>query len=156
MSNRVTSVLLGLVIAALMAPAAFAEKPPWAGGGRGGGGNPGTADIYGDMVLIDRDANGVPITTYGVGPQDVWGEVPQPIMLAPKATAADCPLWYVGGVPSDELVKDIQNHVKKETAPYKYPREVEFVTELPKTVSGKIRRVELRKMEEERKLKKAS
>lgn len=104
MSNRVTSVLLGLVIAALMAPAAFAEKPPWAGGGRGGGGNPGTADIYGDMVLIDRDANGVPITTYGVGPQDVWGQVPQPIMLAPKATAADCPLWYVGGVPSEELV----------------------------------------------------
>jgi acetyl-CoA synthetase len=53
---------------------------------------------------------------------------------------------------SDELVKEIQDHVKRETAPYKYPREIEFMTELPKTVSGKIRRVELRKMEEDRKL----
>ncbi|NOY44551.1 MAG: hypothetical protein GXP50_03740, partial [Deltaproteobacteria bacterium] len=49
-------------------------------------------------------------------------------------------------------IKELQDHVKKETAPYKYPREIEFVKELPKTVSGKIRRVELRKMEEERKL----
>jgi len=46
--------------------------------------------------------------------------------------------------PSDELVKEIQNHVKHKTAPYKYPRVVEFVTELPKTISGKIRRVEIR------------
>ena len=45
---------------------------------------------------------------------------------------------------SDELVKDLQNHVKKTTAPYKYPRVVEFVTELPKTISGKIRRVQIR------------
>ncbi|TLN17663.1 acetyl-CoA synthetase, partial [bacterium] len=55
---------------------------------------------------------------------------------------------------TEELAKDIQNHVKRETAPYKYPREVEFVTELPKTISGKVRRVELRKLEEERKAKK--
>ena len=45
---------------------------------------------------------------------------------------------------SDELVKELQNHVKKTTAPYKYPRVVEFVTELPKTISGKIRRVQIR------------
>ncbi|MEN6456102.1 MAG: AMP-binding protein [Prolixibacteraceae bacterium] len=45
---------------------------------------------------------------------------------------------------SDELVKEIQDHVKHTTAPYKYPRIVEFVTELPKTISGKIRRVEIR------------
>ncbi len=44
----------------------------------------------------------------------------------------------------DELIKEIQNHVKKVTAPYKYPRIIEFVTELPKTISGKIRRVEIR------------
>ena len=43
-----------------------------------------------------------------------------------------------------ELVKEIQNHVKRVTAPYKYPRVVEFVTELPKTISGKIRRVAIR------------
>ena len=49
---------------------------------------------------------------------------------------------------SDELVKEIQNHVKRVTAPYKYPRIVEFVNELPKTISGKIRRVEIRQKED--------
>lgn len=44
----------------------------------------------------------------------------------------------------DDLVKELQNHVKRETAPYKYPRIIEFVDELPKTISGKIRRVEIR------------
>lgn len=44
----------------------------------------------------------------------------------------------------EELIKEIQNHVKRVTAPYKYPRIVEFVDELPKTISGKIRRVEIR------------
>jgi len=47
--------------------------------------------------------------------------------------------------PSDELKKEIQEYVKSHTAPYKYPRVVEFVTALPKTISGKIRRTELRK-----------
>ena len=46
--------------------------------------------------------------------------------------------------PSDALAKELQQYVKKATAPYKYPRVVEFVTELPKTISGKIRRVEIR------------
>ncbi|WP_291855979.1 hypothetical protein [Marinilabilia sp.] len=41
-------------------------------------------------------------------------------------------------------MKEIQDHVKQTTAPYKYPRIVEFVNELPKTISGKIRRVEIR------------
>ena len=44
-----------------------------------------------------------------------------------------------------ELVKELQDHVKRVTAPYKYPRVIEFVDELPKTISGKIRRVEIRK-----------
>ena len=44
----------------------------------------------------------------------------------------------------DELVNELQMHVKHETAPYKYPRIIEFVDELPKTISGKIRRVEIR------------
>ena len=44
----------------------------------------------------------------------------------------------------DDLVKELQQHVKKVTAPYKYPRIIEFVDELPKTISGKIRRVEIR------------
>ncbi len=45
---------------------------------------------------------------------------------------------------SDNLVKELQDHVKRVTAPYKYPRIIEFVDELPKTISGKIRRVEIR------------
>ncbi len=49
-----------------------------------------------------------------------------------------------GYTASDELAAQLQEHVKKVTAPYKYPRIVEFVTELPKTISGKIRRVEIR------------
>ncbi|MFC4356783.1 acyl-CoA synthetase [Halobium salinum] len=54
-----------------------------------------------------------------------------------------------GYEPSDELVEEIQQFMKEETAPYKYPRRVEFVDELPKTSSGKIRRIELRKREEQ-------
>ena len=49
-----------------------------------------------------------------------------------------------GYEPSDELVKDIQNFVKKTTAPYKYPRIVDFVKELPKTISGKIKRKDIK------------
>ena len=52
-----------------------------------------------------------------------------------------------GVEPSDELVRELQDHCKQVTAPYKYPREIEFLPELPKTISGKIRRVELRERE---------
>ena len=48
------------------------------------------------------------------------------------------------GQEGPDLIKELQNHVKKVTAPYKYPRVIEFVDELPKTISGKIRRVEIR------------
>ena len=44
----------------------------------------------------------------------------------------------------EALIKEIQEHVKSVTAPYKYPRIIEFVNELPKTISGKIRRTEIR------------
>ena len=50
--------------------------------------------------------------------------------------------------PSEELAKELQEHVKKVTAPYKYPRIIEFVKELPKTISGKIRRVQIRNEDE--------
>ena len=52
---------------------------------------------------------------------------------------------------SDALVKELQNHVKRVTAPYKYPRIIEFVDELPKTISGKIRRVEIRANDNQKK-----
>ncbi|WNF36064.1 acyl--CoA ligase [Bacillaceae bacterium IKA-2] len=51
-------------------------------------------------------------------------------------------------IAGDTLIKELQEHVKMLTAPYKYPRKVEFVSDLPKTISGKIRRIELRKQEQ--------
>ncbi|MCL2382079.1 MAG: AMP-binding protein [Treponema sp.] len=60
--------------------------------------------------------------------------------MAVKATVILAKGWEA----SEELKVELQNHVKKTTAPYKYPRIVEFVSELPKTISGKIRRVQIR------------
>ena len=54
-----------------------------------------------------------------------------------------------GYTPSEELTKELQKHVKKLTAPYKYPRVVEYVDELPKTVGGKIKRALIRKTDED-------
>jgi acetyl-CoA synthetase len=67
-------------------------------------------------------------------PDDIRGQVV-------KATIILAPEYRPG---NEDLAKEIQEHVKSVTAPYKYPRIVEFVTELPKTISGKIRRVEIR------------
>jgi len=61
-------------------------------------------------------------------------------------------ILHDGSKASDDLVKDIQKHAKNVAAPYKYPREIEFVEELPKTQSGKIKRKQLRELEKERKL----
>jgi acyl-coenzyme A synthetase/AMP-(fatty) acid ligase len=55
-----------------------------------------------------------------------------------------------GYPPTDALAGELQEHVKTVTAPYKYPREIEFVLDLPKTISGKIRRTELRRLERAR------
>lgn len=69
--------------------------------------------------------------------------VPDPIRgMVVKATVVLSDKYKSEAGP--ELVLELQNHVKHETAPYKYPRVVEFVDELPKTISGKIRRVEIR------------
>ncbi len=74
--------------------------------------------------------------------------VPDPIRgMVVKATI----VLAKGYTPSDQLAREIQNYVKEQTAPYKYPRIIEFVDELPKTISGKIRRVELRKPVDARK-----
>jgi len=67
--------------------------------------------------------------------------VPDPVRgQAVKATVVLAP----GYEPSDELTRRLQNWVKAETAPYKYPRVIEYVGELPKTISGKIKRAEIR------------
>lgn len=68
-------------------------------------------------------------------PDDVRGQVVKATIVLAKD--------YVR-LAGEDLIKDIQNHVKRITAPYKYPRIVEFVKELPKTISGKIRRVAIR------------
>src|SRR6266568_3517354 len=74
-------------------------------------------------------------------PDEMRGEIVKAfIILAPGFTA------------SPELASELQEHVKRVTAPYKYPREIEFVESLPKTISGKIRRVELRDMERQKRL----
>ncbi len=74
-------------------------------------------------------------------PDEMRGEIVKAfVILAPGYTA------------SPELGSELQDHVKRVTAPYKYPREVEFVESLPKTISGKIRRVELREMERKKKV----
>lgn len=55
-----------------------------------------------------------------------------------------------GYEPSEALIKELQDHVKHVTAPYKYPRQIEFVKELPKTFSGKIRRAQLREQDRQK------
>lgn len=71
-------------------------------------------------------------------PDEVRGQVVKATIVLAKGYTA-----------SEELKKELQDHVKRTTAPYKYPRVVEFVEELPKTISGKIRRVEIRSKDAE-------
>ena len=75
-------------------------------------------------------------------PDDIRG-------MVVKATVVLADEWKSKA--DDTLIKELQNHVKHETAPYKYPRVIEFVDELPKTISGKIRRVEIREKDNQKK-----
>jgi len=84
-----------------------------------------------ESALMEHDAV-VETAITGV-PDPVRGQIVKATIVLKK-----------GYEPTEELKKELQEHVKKLTAPYKYPRIIEFVTELPKTISGKIRRVELR------------
>lgn len=87
-----------------------------------------------ESALIEHPA--VAESAVVASPHEVRGEVVKAfVVLAP------------GYVESEELALSLQEQVRKSTAPYKYPRKVEFVSELPKTISGKIRRVELRQRE---------
>ena len=123
----------------------------------------GTYDT-GDMAWRDSDGyywfegrsdDVIKCSGYRIGPFEVENALmTHPSVLECAVTAAPDPVrgqvvkativLAKGYTASDELKKEIQNHVKRVTAPYKYPRIVEFVTELPKTTSGKIRRVEIR------------
>jgi acyl-coenzyme A synthetase/AMP-(fatty) acid ligase len=94
-------------------------------------------------------------SAYRIGPFEVESAlVEHPAVAEAAVVGKDDPertqlvtafvLLAPGHEPSDELARNLQEHVKRTTAPYKYPRLVYFVDELPKTVSGKIRRTELR------------
>jgi len=120
--------------------------------------------LTGDRAYRDEDgyfwfvgrADDVIISAgYRIGPFEVESAlIEHPDVLEAAAVAAPDPdrgavvkafvVLREGLVGDDDLVARLQGHVKRVTAPYKYPRIVEFVDELPKTVSGKIRRVELR------------
>lgn len=120
--------------------------------------------VTGDRASVDGDgyfwfvgrADDVIISAgYRIGPFEVESallEHPEVLeaaaVAAPDATRGSVVKAFVvlrtGADRDDAMVRRLQEHVKAVTAPYKYPRVVEFVDELPKTVSGKIRRVELR------------
>jgi acetyl-CoA synthetase len=125
-------------------------------------GDKGYKDEDGYFWFVGRADDVINSAGYRIGPFEVESALQShPAVAESAAVASPDPLRGTivkafiilapGYDPSEELKKEIQEHVKQETAPYKYPREIEFVGELPKTLSGKIRRVELRRLEEERK-----
>jgi acetyl-CoA synthetase/medium-chain acyl-CoA synthetase len=87
-----------------------------------------------ESILIEHPA--VRESAVVPSPDEVRGEVVKAFVVLTS-----------GHTPSEALAREIQEFVKKRTAPYKYPRKIEFVDELPKTISGKIRRKELRMRE---------
>lgn len=112
-------------------------------------------DEDGHYWFVGRADDIIKSSGYRIGPFEVESAlIEHPSVLECAITAVPDPdrgqivkatiVLSKGYVASEELKKEIQNHVKKVTAPYKYPRIVEFVKELPKTISGKIRRVQIR------------
>lgn len=117
-------------------------------------------DNDGYYYFIGRDDDVIKCSGYRIGPFEVESAVLEhPAVVECAITGAPDPIrgqvvkatvvLAAGYQPSEELKKDIQNHVKKVTAPYKYPRIIEFVDELPKTIGGKIKRGEIRKSDED-------
>jgi acyl-coenzyme A synthetase/AMP-(fatty) acid ligase len=123
--------------------------------------------LTGDRAYIDDDgyfwfvgrSDDVILTSgYRIGPFEVESALIEhpavaesAVVSSPDPTRGEVVKAFVilapGFTGSDELVQELQDHVKKVTAPYKYPRKIDFVDALPKTVSGKIRRIELRNAE---------
>ena len=123
--------------------------------------------LTGDRAFRDEDgyfwsvgrADDVILTSgYRIGPFEVESALIEhpavaeaAVVSSPDGTRGEVVKAFVvlasGYTPEDALAKELQEHVKNVTAPYKYPRKIDFVDALPKTVSGKIRRVELRNRE---------
>ncbi len=112
-------------------------------------------DSNGYYWFIGRNDDVIKCSGYRIGPFEVESALlTHPAVVECAITAAPDPIrgqvvkatcvLAAGWTASDELVRELQNHVKHTTAPYKYPRVVEFVEELPKTLGGKIKRAQIR------------
>jgi len=112
-------------------------------------------DDDGYLWFVGRNDDVIKCSGYRIGPFEVESALMEhPSVLECAVTAAPDPMrgqvvkatvvLSRGFAAGSELVRELQNHVKRVTAPYKYPRIIEFVGELPKTISGKIKRVEIR------------
>ena len=117
-------------------------------------------DVNGYYWFVGRTDDVIKCSGYRIGPFEVESAIMEhPSVLECAITAYPDELrgqivkasivLAPGYDPSDALVKEIQDHVKKTTAPYKYPRRVEFVSELPKTLGGKIKRAQIKRENEE-------
>ncbi|MDR1105039.1 MAG: AMP-binding protein [Treponema sp.] len=113
-------------------------------------------DDEGYYWFVGRNDDVIKCSGYRIGPFEVESALMEhPSVLECAVTAVPDPMrgqavkativLARGFSPSDSLVKELQNHVKRVTAPYKYPRIIEFTDELPKTISGKIQRNVIRK-----------
>ena len=120
-----------------------------------------TRDEQGYLWFAGRADDVILSAAYRIGPFEVESALLEHAAVAesavvgkPDADRGQIVKAFVvlrpGHEATDVLARDLQDHAKRVTAPYKYPREIEFVPELPKTRSGKIRRVELRRLEEQR------
>jgi acetyl-CoA synthetase len=112
-------------------------------------------DSDGYYFFVGRNDDVIKASGYRIGPFEVESAlIEHPAVVECAVTAAPDELRGVvvkatcvlakGWEPSDALIKELQDHVKSTTAPYKYPRVIEFVDELPKTISGKIKRAQIR------------
>jgi len=117
-------------------------------------------DNEGYLWFVGRNDDVIKCSGYRIGPFEVESALMEhPSVLECAVTAVPDPMrgqvvkasivLARGFSPSDELIRELQNHVKRVTAPYKYPRIVEFVPELPKTISGKIKRNVIRERGEQ-------
>jgi acyl-coenzyme A synthetase/AMP-(fatty) acid ligase len=120
------------------------------------------ADEDGYLWFVGRADDVIISAGYRIGPFEVESAllehpavVESAVVASPDADRGEVVKAFVvlraGHAAGEALARALQDHVKRVTAPYKYPREIEFVDALPKTVSGKIRRVELRERERRRK-----
>jgi acyl-coenzyme A synthetase/AMP-(fatty) acid ligase len=121
-------------------------------------GDQGYKDKDGYFWFVGRDDDVIKSSGYRIGPFEVESALLEHDSVAECAVVGTEDPKGVRGIvvkavvvlakgykPSEALTKELQDYVKKTTAPYKYPRIVEYTTELPKTISGKIIRRELRK-----------